>query len=376
MGVAAAVATLVVVGSTAAAPDRIGPVRSYAPGSGSVLVVGYSTPAGLATALRGAAVVRLLPALHAVEVRTRVAGETLRRAQGIRFVSRPAARGAAAEPAVALALASPAAGWEWQFRGTHEDAVPDAVLRAAVAITIAVIDTGADLTAPDLAAKSPTAYNTRTGTGDVRDDNGHGTFVASVAAGSVTNGDGIAGAGGDAQLLVVKAGTADGTFTDVDEAAGILYAVDHGARIINISFGGPGTSSIERHAIQYAFDHGVLVVAAVGNEYAHGEPDGVSGGAAAAARIERCRRCGSRGRRVDVDRRRVHASRTRGRGSRSRRPARTCSATSRRPRRRRSTRAPRCRARRPGCTATRAARRSRRRRSPALRRSSGRRTRS
>ena len=272
MGVAAAVATLVVVGGTAAAPDRIGPVRSYAPGSGSVLVVGYTTPAGLATALRGAAVVRRLPALHAVEVRTRVAGETLRRAQGIRFVSRPAARGAAAEPAVALALASPAAGWEWQFRGTHEDAVPDAVLRAASAITIAVIDTGADLTAPDLAAKSPTAYNTRTGTGDVRDDNGHGTFVASVAAGSVTNGDGIAGAGGDAQLLVVKAGTADGTFTDVDEAAGILYAVDHGARIINISFGGPGTSSIERHAIQYAFDHGVLVVAAVGNEYATGNP--------------------------------------------------------------------------------------------------------
>ena len=88
----------------------------------------------------------------------------------------------------------------------------------------------------------------------------------------MTNGDGIAGAGGDAQLLVVKAGSGDGTFTDVDEAAGIVYAVDHGARIINLSFGGPGTSSIERHAIEYAFDHGVLVVAAAGNEYAKGIP--------------------------------------------------------------------------------------------------------
>ena len=172
---------------------------------------------------------------------------------------------------MALALASPDAGWEWQFRATHEDGVPDAVLRAAASVRIAVIDTGADLSAPDLVAKSPTGYNTRSGTPDVRDDNGHGTFVASVAAGSVTNGDGIAGAGGDAQLLVVKAGTADGMFTDVDEAAGIVYAVDHGARIINLSFGGPATSAIERHAIRYAFDHGALVVAASGNEYQLGD---------------------------------------------------------------------------------------------------------
>ena len=88
----------------------------------------------------------------------------------------------------------------------------------------------------------------------------------------MTNGEGIAGFGGDAQLLVVKAGSADGTFTDVDEAAGILYAIDHGARIVNLSFGGPGTTPIERHAIQYAIDHGALVVAAAGNEYAQGNP--------------------------------------------------------------------------------------------------------
>ena len=269
MGVAVAAAALVSVVGSAATPDRSGSVRSY----GRSLVVGYSTAGGLAAAVHGGAVVeRRFPALQAVEVRTSVAAATLRRAQGIRFVSLPAARGAAAEPAVALALSSAAAGGEWQYRATHEDGVPDAVLRAASSITIAVVDTGADVTAPDLAAKSPGTYNTRSGTADVSDPNGHGTFVASIAAGSVTNGDGIAGAGGDAQLLVVKAGSNDGTFTDVDEAAGILYAVDHGARIVNLSFGGAGTSAIERNAIRYAIDHGVLVVAAVGNEYQMGNP--------------------------------------------------------------------------------------------------------
>jgi subtilisin family serine protease len=106
----------------------------------------------------------------------------------------------------------------------------------------------------------------------VRDSNGHGTFVASLAAGSVTNGDGIAGSGGDAQLLVVKSGSASGAFTDVDEAAGIVYAVDHGATIVNLSVGGPVTSEIERRAIRYAVQRGALLVAAVGNEYGRGDP--------------------------------------------------------------------------------------------------------
>jgi subtilisin family serine protease len=135
-----------------------------------------------------------------------------------------------------------------------------------------VIDTGADLGAPDLAAKDPAAYNTRTGTGDVSDTNGHGTFVASLAAGSVTNGDGIAGTGGDAPLLVVKSGSPSGVFSDVDEAAAIMYAVDHGAKVINLSVGGPTTSSTEQKAIQYAVRNGALLVAAVGNEFGRGNP--------------------------------------------------------------------------------------------------------
>ncbi|HEY3541462.1 MAG TPA: S8 family serine peptidase [Gaiellaceae bacterium] len=155
---------------------------------------------------------------------------------------------------------------------THVDAVPASVLRAASSVTIAVIDTGADVTAPDIAAKAPATWNTRTSSPDVRDVNGHGTFVASLAAGSVTNGDGIDGAGGDAQLMIVKAVGDGGSFSDADEAAGIVYAVDHGAKILNLSVGGPKTSSTERRAVQYAIDHGVLLVASVGNELQSGNP--------------------------------------------------------------------------------------------------------
>src|SRR5207244_4242702 len=58
----------------------------------------------------------------------------------------------------------------------------------------------------------------------------------------------------------------------VDESNAIVYAVDHGARIINLSLGGPATSTTERKAIDYATSHGALVVAAAGNEYQDGNP--------------------------------------------------------------------------------------------------------
>src|SRR4051812_33347501 len=145
------------------------------------------------------------------------AGALVRRSAGIRYVEPVHARVEAAEPAL---FSSPAVGtpYEWQFAAAHVDAVPESVLRAASAVTIAVIDTGADLTAPDLAAKSPRTHNLRTGKTDVEDVIGHGTFVSSLAAGSVTNSDGMAGFGGDAKLLVIKAGGPDGSFSDVDEA--------------------------------------------------------------------------------------------------------------------------------------------------------------
>lgn len=239
------------------------------------VVVGYASHAALVAALRDlpATIVRTIPALRTAAVRTRGSAAALAgllsRARGIRYAQPASARAPQVEPAL---FASARTSYEWQFAAAREDSVPTSVLRDAANITIAIIDTGADLTAPDLAAKTPATYDVLSGTTDVRDLNGHGTFVASLAAGSVTNGNGIAGFGGDAKLLIVRAGHPDGTFTDVDEAAGIVYAVDHGARIVNLSLGGVSTSQTEMRAVSYAAAHGVLLVAAAGNERQAGNP--------------------------------------------------------------------------------------------------------
>jgi subtilisin family serine protease len=260
---AATVALLGAVGGPAAAQ------------SGGTVVVGYQSAAALRAALQHfpAREVRTVPALRTAELR--VSGDVpgfaraLGRQPGILYVHRPAARFSAAEPALA---ADSGGAYEWQYGATRANAVPPSVLAAASQVTIAVIDTGADLTAPDLAAKGATGYRVDTGSPEVEDTNGHGTFVAALAAGSTGNAEGIAGFGGDARLLVVQAGDPSGDFTDVEEAAAIVYAVDHGARIINLSLGGPQTSATERRAIEYAVAHGVLLVAAAGNDAQNGNP--------------------------------------------------------------------------------------------------------
>ena len=177
------------------------------------------------------------------------------------------------EPALADTY-QPGVAWEWQWDAARLNAVPDRVLRAAASVKIAVIDSGADVAAPDLADKSPNTWSVLSHSTRVRDRLGHGTFVSSLATGSVTNGTGISGFGGDAQLLVVQAIDADGYITDVDEAAAIVYAVSHGAKIINLSIGGSETSQVERRAIRWAARRGVLIVAAAGNEHEEGNlPD-------------------------------------------------------------------------------------------------------
>jgi subtilisin family serine protease len=233
--------------------------------------VGYTTP----QALRAAVVTGVDSRIRALRIaRVRLASEDASRVAnqpGIRFVQRVRKRVSQTEPGLQAVLGTSSA-WEWQFAAAREDTVPDSVLRAASAVTIAVIDTGADLSAPDIAAKSPVAYGQRSQNSEVRDNVGHGTFVAALAAASVTNGEGIAGFGGDAKLMIVKAGAGDGSLNDADEAAAIAYAVDHGARIINLSFGGTTSTASEKSAIDYAAAHGVLVVAAAGNDHLAGNP--------------------------------------------------------------------------------------------------------
>jgi subtilisin family serine protease len=221
------------------------------------LTVGYMSPA----ALSGLHIVVQVAPLQIAEVDGTTPG-ALRKRPGIRWVQTTEARHH-------LGTASPAtqtvANAEWEFAATRSNLVPGNVLRAAENITIAVVDTGADLTAPAIAAKDPITYNAVTNTPTVSDSTGHGTFVASVAGGSDIVGSELRGFAGDAKLMIVQANADANTFDDVDEAAGIVWAVDHGANIINLSIGGADTSQVEKDAVDYAVAHNVLLVAAAGN---------------------------------------------------------------------------------------------------------------
>jgi serine protease len=237
---------------------------AYTPSAAArVVSVGYRTPA----ALHGLRVVSSIPALDVAVVRvpSSTSVRELRARPGIRFVHRLVPRHRTEEPTPSLAaVASPAPGWQWA--AAHADAVPTWVQDAAASRRIAVVDTGADMTVPALAAKSALTWNVTTGSAAVHDQVGHGTFVASLAAGSST------GFGGSAQLSVVQANRGGSGFTDVDEANAIVWAVDHGANIVNLSIGGSQTSTVERAAVKYAIGKGVLLVAAAGNAALQGNP--------------------------------------------------------------------------------------------------------
>ncbi|MDQ2982752.1 MAG: S8 family serine peptidase [Actinomycetota bacterium] len=263
---------LVVTGHASPASKRAD--RSWPRG---VAVVGYGSPGALREALnrRPGRIVRRIPKLRVAEIKpagdVRAFATALAAQPGITYVERLARRFDLAEPAL-LPAPYPGGTYEWQFGATREHQVPASVLRAASALKIAVLDTGGDLAAPDLAAKTPTTWNAVSGTSDVVDTYGHGTFVSSIAAGSVTNNEGLAGFGGDAKLLVVKIAQPDGSLSDLDAAAGLVYAADHGAKIVNMSFGGTTPSTTEQNAIDYAAAKGALLVAAAGNEAESGNP--------------------------------------------------------------------------------------------------------
>jgi subtilisin family serine protease len=101
----------------------------------------------------------------------------------------------------------------------------------------------------------------------VADDYGHGTHVAGIAAAQINNAIGIAGMAGGATIMPVKVffppPNVLGTYEDLIRA--MVYATDNGARVINMSLGATSYSLGEEAAVEYAWDHGVVVVAAAGN---------------------------------------------------------------------------------------------------------------
>jgi type VII secretion-associated serine protease mycosin len=140
-------------------------------------------------------------------------------------------------------------------------------------VVVAVIDTGVDGSHPDLAGNVLTGYDAIDDTeGGDTDGNGHGTHVAGTVAAVTGNGEGIAGVAPDAKVLPVKVLDADGSGWSSDTAEGIVWAVDNGAQVINMSLGADSSTDAEETAVAYAIDKGVTVVAAAGNEREEGSP--------------------------------------------------------------------------------------------------------
>ena len=137
--------------------------------------------------------------------------------------------------------------------------------QGAASVIVAVVDTGVDAGHPDLRdAVLPGLDITRGGT-DASDDEGHGTAVAGIIAARTDNFAGQAGVCWNCVLLPVKVLDANGAGDTSTVAAGIVRAVDLGARVINLSLGGPVPTQALADAVAYAQQKDVVVVAAAGN---------------------------------------------------------------------------------------------------------------
>jgi thermitase len=133
-------------------------------------------------------------------------------------------------------------------------------------IVIAVVDTGVDMNHPDLKNRLTQGYNVLENNHHPDDDNGHGTHVAGIIASETNNHEGVAGITWYNKIMPVKAMEAGGYGTTFDIAKGIVWAVDHGADVINLSLGNYQPSALMKKAVDYAYKNNVVLIAAAGND--------------------------------------------------------------------------------------------------------------
>jgi len=154
---------------------------------------------------------------------------------------------------------------QWHLRSISAPQAWD-VTTGSNQVTIAVIDTGVDYNHTDLAGKVEAGYNWVDRNNNPMDDHGHGTHVAGTAAALSNNSTGVAGVDWQARIMPLKVLDSQGYGYDSDVAAAIRYAADNGAKVINMSLGSPDYSYTLEEACSYAYNKGVTVVAASGNE--------------------------------------------------------------------------------------------------------------
>jgi subtilisin family serine protease len=198
-----------------------------------------------------------------------------------------AAGTAIAVPATAAETGDPLAEHQW---GLDQVRAPAAWgTSTGDGVVIAIVDTGVDLGHPDLAGQlvggatftcgdepAPCGNGDWVGPdGEAQSNDTHGTHVAGIAAAATGNGIGIAGTAPDAKLMPVKV-LEDGSGSFEEIAAGIRWAADQGADVINLSLGAlPGVQALTftgvisetSEAVAYARSQGAVVVAAAGNDF-------------------------------------------------------------------------------------------------------------
>ncbi|WP_229400892.1 type VII secretion-associated serine protease mycosin [Micromonospora okii] len=196
----------------------------------------------------------------------------------------PVAPPALAAPALPVA-APPAAPALWRVAPVDTPARADQArdeqwqldeLRASTAwrtstgrgVTVAVVDSGVDGSHPDLAGRVLPGIDLVDdgGTGEGPDPVGHGTTVAGLIAGRSDDRRGAVGLAPDARILPVRVLDGENRYDDaLIVAKGVRWAVDNGARVVNLSLGGSGDSPALAAALDYAFARDVVVVACTGN---------------------------------------------------------------------------------------------------------------
>ena len=133
-------------------------------------------------------------------------------------------------------------------------------------VTVAVIDTGVCMSHEDLQDRVlDNGYDFVDDDDDPDDVFGHGCSVAGIIAANIDNGIGIAGFAPNASILPVRVLGPGGSGSMADVAAGIVYAADAGADIVNLSLGSMVGSQVTKDAVDYAVDKGVTVIASAGN---------------------------------------------------------------------------------------------------------------
>ena len=131
-------------------------------------------------------------------------------------------------------------------------------------ILVAILDTGIDSDHEDLNGKVIMEVNF-TQSNTVNDIYGHGTHIAGIVSADGDNGKGITGLATQSRLLNVKVVNDDGSFNVTDLADGIIWAVDNGANVINISLASTESEPELKSAVDYAWEKGAIIVATAGN---------------------------------------------------------------------------------------------------------------